>query len=97
MFSSIFNSNPGNRVSCNDMFKLYFSSNSILDSLLASRSSMRVNKPQSVESVESYQSKYSHSRYYNDFEEIEFLGKGGFGEVVKVIITNNLINSIGKK
>ena len=28
---------------------------------------------------------FTNSRYQNDFEEIEFVGKGGFGEVVKAI------------
>ncbi|KGG50091.1 hypothetical protein DI09_8p300 [Mitosporidium daphniae] len=65
--------------------KTYFSNDDLVEHLGISRTLLATKKPNLTDSFDLHQPKYpSHSRYYSDFEELEFLGKGGFGEVVKV-------------
>lgn len=85
MFRSIFNPNPNERISFDRMMKTYFSNDDLVEHLGISRTLLATKKPNLTDSFDLHQPKYpSHSRYYSDFEELEFLGKGGFGEVVKV-------------
>jgi hypothetical protein len=46
-------------------------------------------------STDSFGFPTTHSRYKNDFEELEELGSGGFGIVVKarILSTNTIITS----
>ena len=85
MFEAIFNPNPNERISFSELIKTYLSNDDMIEQLGNSRTLSLVTKSVSINSSEMPQPNYpSHSRYYNDFEELEFLGKGGFGEVVKV-------------